>query len=136
MRETYASLWFSDFTCSPSQITERLGLAPTECWEKGEPWLPGALRQSNAWHLYSPLPRSERFLEQHLEALLEMIEPCQAKLLALAQDYDCGINCVGYFEGEHPGFHLSAKLIGRLNKLSLDVDFDLYCLGGEENETA
>ncbi len=45
-----------------------------------------------------------------------------------------GINCVGYYYNEHPGFPLSAGLLCRLAAFSMDVDFDLYCLSATDKE--
>jgi Domain of unknown function (DUF4279) len=78
------------------------------------------------------LDHSEIFLDAHIEAVLNLIEPKRSLIAELqAHDYKIGINCVGYYDGTHPGFRLSAKLISRLAAFSFDVDFDLYCLCGE-----
>ena len=37
-----------------------------------------------------------------------------------------GINCVGYYTRENPGFHLSRKLQRKLALLDLEIDFDEY----------
>lgn len=70
-------------------------------------------------------------MDRHLEALAGLLEPLAAHIQTLNPQFEKGINCVGYYRGTHPGFHLSAGLISRLHALSLDVDFDLYCCVGE-----
>ncbi len=127
MYDTYAYFWVRGFEVPPSVISRELGLDPTETWVKGEPWLPGRNRSFNTWHLHSPLPRTEVFMDMHLEALLSLLEPQAAAIQSTRSRYEFGINCVGYYHNENPGFHLSAALIARLHVLALDVDFDLYC---------
>jgi hypothetical protein len=134
MYETYAYFWVSNFDCPPEDIGLRLGLVPTESWTKGDQWLPNKDRTYNCWQLCSPLPRDEVFLDRHLEALLKLIESKEDIIDKLSQEFQCGINCVGYYYEEHPGFHLSAELIARLAKIGLDVDFDLYCLSGDDEQ--
>lgn len=127
--DTYAYFWVAGFDGSPDAITRDLGLQPTEVWAKGDSWYPGRPRPDSVWHLHSTLPRTEMFMEEHLEALLTLIEPKAEAIGSLRSRYAVGISCVGYYRNEHPGFHLSAALIARLHVLSLDVDFDLYCCG-------
>jgi hypothetical protein len=73
-------------------------------------------------------------MDKHLEALLAIIEPKAAAIRSLQSKHEVGINCVGYFYGENPGFHLSRDLIARLYALSLEIDFDLYCCGEKTTE--
>ncbi len=134
--DTYAYFYVSKFEGEASEITRKLKLEPTETWQKGDVWfrLP-RLRPESCWKIYSPLDRSEIFLDTHIEAVLDIIEPKRAQILELqAQDCDIGINCVGMYYSAHPGFGLSAKLLSRLAAFSFDVDFDLYCLCSDDNE--
>jgi hypothetical protein len=127
MYDTYAYFWVRGFAGSPAMVTDELGVHPTESWSAGDPWIPGKPREFGSWHLHSPLPRSEAFMERHLEALLERLEPFADRIHTIRQRFEAGINCVGSYHDEHPGFHISAALISRLHALALDVDFDLYC---------
>jgi hypothetical protein len=133
MYDTYAYFWVGEFEGSPEAVTAVLGLEPTETWKKGDPWLENRPRQSSRWRLMSPLPRTEMFMDKHLEALLSILEPKTAAIRVLQTEHEIGINCVGYFYGENPGFHLSRGLIARLHALSLDIDFDLYCCGEKDS---
>ncbi len=134
--ETYAYFYVSDFVGEASEITRQLELEPTETWLKGDVWYyPQRPRPFSRWKLCSPLDRSEIFLDRHIEAVLNIIEPKRTRILEL-QTHGCtiGMNCVGYYYSSNPGFGLSAKLLSRLAAFSMDVDFDLYCLCANEDE--
>ena len=133
--DTYAYFYVFDFEGEASEISRKLELEPTETWLKGDAWLPNKPRPHSNWEIHSPVDRSEIFLDTHIKAVLDIIEPKRLKIFELReQGGDIGINCVGYYYSEHPGFHLSAELLSRLAAFSLDVDFDLYCLSAEDNE--
>jgi hypothetical protein len=133
MYKTYAYFYVIGFEDEPSTINQRLALEPNETWLKGEDWLPNKPRECNSWQVHSSLEQSEIFLDAHIKSVLDIIEPKRAEILKLQNEgCDIGINCVGYYYDEHPGFHLSAELIARLAAFSMNVDLDLYCLGKEK----
>ncbi len=134
--KTYAYFYVCDFEGDATEITRKLELEPTQAWLKGDAWYhPQRPRAQSNWEIHSPVDRSEIFLDTHIEAVLDIIEPKRAQIAELqAKSYTTGINCVGYYYGTHPGFGLSAKLLSRLAAFSMDVDFDLYCLCGDEEE--
>jgi Domain of unknown function (DUF4279) len=141
---TYAYLNISEFDCHHSEITAFLGLEPTEAGTKGEvlssspskrpdiqikperPDIQIKYRRS-IWKLYSPKPKSEIFIDSHVEAVLELIESKLELIKELTTKYSVGINCVGFYTNANPGFHLSSALIQRVAQLGLWIDFDLYC---------
>jgi hypothetical protein len=129
MAETYAYFYIADFECNPNVIIQKLNFKPTETWHKGDAWLPSKAREFSNWEIHSPVSRSEIFVDEHIKAVLEIIEPKREEILEFQKlGYKTGINCVGYYYDEHPGFGLSAELIARLATFSIDVDFDFYCL--------
>ena len=126
--ETYAYLWVREFDPPHSQISDLLGLEPTEAFVEGDPWIKDRKRPFSSWHLKSPLPRTEIFLDAHIEALFDILEPKRDRLAEVAAKYEVGMNCVGYYYSAHPGFHLSAEVVRRCADLNLSMDFDLYCM--------
>ena len=134
--DNYAYFYVSDFEGDASEITRKLELEPTQTWHKGDVWFRAPrLRPESNWQIHSPVDRSEIFLNSHIEAVLDIIEPKKARILEI-QEQGCtiGINCVGLYYDAHPGFTLSANLLSRLAAFSMDVDFDLYCLGADEEK--
>ena len=134
--KTYAYFYVSDFEGEASEITRKLEIEPTETWLKGDAWYhPQRPRPFSRWKLCSPLDRSEIFLDTHIEAVLDIIEPKRTQILELqTQGYTIGMNCVGYYYSANPGFGLSAKLLSRLAAFQMDVDFDLYCSCADDDE--
>ena len=116
--ERYAYYWVAGFT-DPQEIVRVLPIEPFRIGERenGE----------KLWEVRSALLVNGGFIDAHLETLLETLEDHTDSIHQLSQRYDSGINCVGYFIDEHPGFHLSADILRRLCALGVSVDFDLYC---------
>jgi len=126
--ETYAYYWIGQFNCKHEEISQFLGLEPTEIKIKGEPskYIPNRIVKENSWILHSPLPKNEVFQDAHLAELVKVLVPKKEKVLALNEKYETGINCVGYYTNAHPGFGMSKKLISCLASLNVDIDFDLH----------
>ena len=123
--DTYAYFHVRGFDCPVEQISELLQLAPSSTWVKGKPGVAGRPRQFSNWELCSPLPRTEVFQDSHRERVLQAI-----KL------YECGLQGVGYYTNENPGFHMEAELVSRIAAFGLSVDFDLYCLCDHDHTEA
>ena len=126
--ETYAYLWVRGFDPPHSRISDALGLEPSEAFHEGDPWYKDRTRPFSSWHLTSPLPRTEVFLDAHIEALLDVLEPKREQLAEVAARYEVGMNCVGYYTSANPGIHLSAEVLRCCAGLGLSIDFDLYCM--------
>ena len=129
--DVYAYFWVEATACSLEAITAQLQIKPTDVS------VIGASRSDdfpkrNLWRLLSPIPRGDSFLQDHVDALLAILEKSASTLVDLGANCEIGISCVGYYFGSNPGLHLSASLIQRLAALRLSVDFDLYNYAGEE----
>ncbi len=125
--DTYAYFFVREFEGDAKQISELLKLEPTNTWLKNEPGAQGRPRKFSNWELHSPLPRTEAFQDSHLLAILDILEQKRDLVLQAVSKYECGLQCVGYYTSEHPGFHMDSKLISRIAAFGLSVDFDLYC---------
>ena len=127
--ETYAYFWING-AFTTSEITDIIGLFPTEVHEKGDAkkYRPAKAWEESWWKFHSPLRRDEIFIDAHISALLELLESKKDVIEKLQSKYETGISCVGYYTDAHPGFHMNEKMIQSLANLKLSVDFDLYCL--------
>jgi len=125
--ETYAYFWVSGFENPHSEISDLLGLAPTKAWQRGEQREYIPKQKESGWEFHSPLQKNEIFMDAHISALLEILEPKKIEIAKLQNEYEIGINCVGYFRCTNPGFHLDSQLIKKCAELNLSIDFDLYC---------
>ena len=74
--ETYAYLWISG-SFATADLTATIGMPPTETHEQGDAmkYRPEKKMEESSWKLHSPLPRDEIFIDAHISALLELIEP-------------------------------------------------------------
>jgi hypothetical protein len=141
-RETYAYLWIEGFQCDASEISAAMQLEPDETRREGDLIERRFDRTGqkhywpkSSWSFRSSLPTDEISQASHIENLLDAIEPRSAEIMMLRESCEMGINCVGYYWGANPGFHLSEQLIQRCAALRLSIDFDLYNFE-EENEEA
>ena len=132
-REIYAYFWIAADELPHQDISSALKLEPTEYWDKGDPGKYIQQQKQARWVYRSPLPSSEMFLDSHLAAVVDVLQERSEQLKALKNKYEVGINCVGYYTEANPGFHLSEQLIQKCASLGLSVDFDLYCLGSDDD---
>ncbi len=128
--ETYAYFRVLGFEGPYSEITDLLGLEPTEAWKKGDRDNYLQSKKESVWEYHSPLPKNEIFIDAHILSLINILETKAEQIKQLPNKYDVGINCVGYFTCANPGFHLDSKLLKRCAALNLSIDFDLYCREG------
>lgn len=131
--EQYAYLTITgDF--DPKVITERLDLQPSECWKKGDRnERTQREKKFSRWSLKSRLDHSAS-LEDHVEDVLNQIHDHASVIHELSLEFDCGVQLVGYFHNDYPGFGLSNKLIAGLARLNLGIDCDFYYLYSHERE--
>jgi len=128
MPETYAYFFIHGFDCEPGDITTHLSLVPSRTWRKGDPY---PRRKDHffdyaGWQLESGLPRDTYEMAAPVTALVDMLLARYDAFVSLPAHTKKGINCVGYYFSENPGFGLSAELAGKIAKLGLDIEFDLY----------
>jgi len=125
--QTYAYIRVAGFSCRVEDLTQRIGLEPSESWHAGELAEPSHQpRKTNAWHLYSRLPASES-LERHVMDVLDQMQGREAIMRDVANEYGAIMECVGYFHEYHPGFWLDATAVQRLGECGLALDLDFYC---------
>jgi Domain of unknown function (DUF4279) len=124
----YVSLRIIDESCLPEEITKEIGILPSVSWHKGDIRSKTQLQEKdNGWELKSTLPE-ESSLAEHVNYLLELIEPAQSHLEEATRKYDSLLACAIYFDEETPEIHFDRDVIQRLSALNLSLDIDLYCL--------
>lgn len=109
------------------EISRVLGLAPSECWRKGEPGRYVSARKDSGWCFHSPLPRSNTNLAEHIEALTEVLKPKAEMLRSLGQRFKTYVVCTGKFDSTcSPALFLSKETMAFLAFIGADFDADLY----------
>ena len=118
------------FGDDPAVVTRAMGVEPTKAWVKGEPTGKGrGVHTHSRWVLQSTLPFAEP-IEAHFENLLPRLEDRLEAVADVRERFEARLAVAAYWYEVNPGFRLSASVIQRVAALGLDVDFDLYCLGG------
>lgn len=123
-----------DFDDSPEELTEKIGIEPSETGvagdvkyigPEGKPKATVKIKR-NMWRLKSDLS-PELPLEEQLSRLLD-------KLLVKKDNLKIGrcnkeIFCAIYFNDNNPNLVLSKELIDKLSELKIALVFDLYFIG-------
>jgi hypothetical protein len=131
--EQYAYLTVTgDF--DPGVITDRLGIQPSESWQKGaRNERTHYERKFSRWSLNSRLDHSAS-LEDHVRDVLDQTRHRAAEIREIGKSLACWIQLVGYFHNDYPGFGLDRDLIAGLALLNVGVDCDFYYLYSHERE--
>jgi hypothetical protein len=129
--ETRIYLWVTDYGQDASVVTQLIGVEPTYIKSLGQPnpQFPKMTCRMHSWEFHSPLPLLAH-VNEHFEALLQLLEPHAIRIEAASRKYKAGINVMlEYREDFTPGFHLSEEIIKTVASMNLSIDFDLYFFG-------
>jgi hypothetical protein len=122
-----AALRISGETLRPDQISALLGLEPSQSGVKGERFSTrhSAVRRTSFWLLKSPL-NDDLPLAEHLEWLLELIEPKLDLIGSLAEKWRVDFFCGFSSENGQGGVTFEPSLLRRLAHLGIPLVLDLY----------
>jgi len=114
-------------------VTKLLDIAPTDAWRVGDPVSdqPTMTRNHSRWTLASGCGL-EAPVEDHLHALLTILEERRERIREVAQRYSVELQCAIYYEDDTAGIHLSEDVVRRVAALGLAIDLDLYFVGSED----
>lgn len=132
--ESRAYLWVHDFGDDASAVTSMIGLEPTYIQVAGcpVPRAPTMIARVHRWVLDSPLT-PDAHLDDHVEALLQLLEPHAEKVKAASETFKAGIYAVVYYHKDfNPGHGLSAHHVKLIASMNLSIDYDLYFLRGAD----
>ena len=133
--EIKASFNIRGFDCEPTDITKKLGIKPDNAGIEGDPHPVGAGRtvplRGSLWSLKSVLD-VHRSVEDHIEALLEVLEAHSEPLKELARKYESKLFVAIYYYEVNPSILLSNSVLRRIADLNIALDFDIYCLADNE----
>lgn len=134
--EIYLDFVVADFEdITHDEISQRLGMNPRKVYVKGAKKHPDShaetLIKRSRWLIGSSLGKHLTF-EEHLNAMLDLLEPKIDLLKPLCEKYNCFFSCAVFIDTDDSVSTPSLYLNWRYNKLTrelkLDFDFDLYCL--------
>ena len=115
------------FDCPSDEITELLGVQPTQNWDKGDILRTGASpRKFSTWILLSPTAPENSTVSEQLSGLKRLVPDIDEKLRVLSVDTVVTISCVVYAYEYWPAINLQAEEIDYLSRISAEFDVDLY----------
>ena len=116
----------------PAQITERMGINPTESSLEGD-LVKGTqmVRKCSRWMLRSRLDTTGT-PEQHVSDVLAQLDAKKEEFRQLSAELGGVMELVGYFHADYPGLTFEREVVARLSEYSLSVDCDFYYLASED----
>lgn len=115
----------------PDQITEALGLQPSETWRRGDAWERGPRpRPENGWVLATPYGATWDAVDP-LRQMLEWIEPSRTSLAELIAggSAEGRLSIVGYQRDRGPSIYLDSDVVRRIARLGIALNVDFYVVG-------
>ncbi|MEG3898838.1 MULTISPECIES: DUF4279 domain-containing protein [unclassified Microcoleus] len=128
--EIYAYFMLTGMEFEPEEVTAKVSINPTETWRKGDLINPRGTRRhkENGWSVYSQIEKSAD-LEEHINSVLEQLQPGWVPLLELCKCYAAEIACVIYYRrGSVPAIHFAPDIVAQAAKLNAEIDVDFYVL--------
>jgi len=136
-RDTYAALCIYHDTVEPPEVSSALGIKPSGFVRRGDTHGPGnraATYKINGWFLSSENSVSSQDSLRHIEWLLALVEPRRSELRTLRdQGHQMLISCYWLSASGHGGPTLTPDVMRRVAELGLDLWFDVY-FGGTDEE--
>lgn len=118
---------------SAPNITEHLGLVPTQTYARGTPITArGSRRHCQHIWLYEPQAGLPAGFEEKLMTLLRLVAPRADRFAALPPD--CTVELAIVYQGwggdpQFGGLHFEAETTRQLSLLGASIDIDLYAYG-------
>ncbi len=113
-------------TGKTSEVTEALGISPTNEWNIGDLRQNGTVYTTSHWEYNVPEFEAE-CMDEALSAVIDYIKSSGLDFSAVPKGFEAFISCAGWHEHKGLGFHLSKDMVISLGRIGLAVDFDLYC---------
>ena len=137
--EIYVKLRIVEFDCDPEDITIDLRTQPTRTWLKGELSTPkgGVRLKFNGWELSSGVDKHAGFRD-HMQALLDMIEPNMERFEHVGAQYYVELACAVYIyydtEESTPPVNFNRKEMQMLSRIGAEPHFDIYTLPSKSED--
>jgi hypothetical protein len=129
-KRTYVTFRLLGDLLSPSNITSRLGIAPSKAFAKGEMWDKAGIRQctTGIWKLSSKDELMTTNLERHLVFLLERLEPVTLEIIKIADErsLETDFFCYWLSVTGHGGPEFSPGVLRRISNLNASLNLDFY----------
>src|SRR5947207_9065115 len=129
-----AALTLTGSGYDPDEITQQVGVTPTDTWRLGERIQNTALRHKHDGWSFSTGLQESFDLSQQVRTLLDQLQPYFAALTNCCRRWslEAEIECVIYAEGQIPAIHFDPDDVKRIAELGAEIDVDLYVFGATQ----
>ena len=127
--KTYVTFRLYSVMLSPQEITNFLGIEPSETIEKGieKNILTHKRIEHNAWFLTSENIINSKDIRRHIDYIADKLLPIRERLKILAsQGAEIDICCLWLSENGQGGPTLSPQQLSKLGELGIELWFDIY----------
>jgi hypothetical protein len=133
--KTWASFRLRGPEFDAGEVTQLLGISPTEAFSAGESYGDG-IRHRSLWLLSSRDQLESTDLRDHLTWLLDRLEPVQEEIAALLRQANkrADFRCVWLSATGEGGPILSGALMGRLAGFGLNLSISFTDLSGPSEQ--
>ena len=125
-----ASLVVLTTETAPDEVSEMLGLVPSEMHLKGSPLQSGRVRERHVWTLDVGQMDNTEEDQSGTRALRELLNQCQAaagRVASLPSDCEARIWWSAYSDSHQGGFVIPADLTQQLASLGVDLFGTTWC---------
>jgi Domain of unknown function (DUF4279) len=123
--ESFAVLTIYSDANSAEELSDLLGVAPDEAWNRGDDWKRGKTRTTTAISLRSRVPDASP-PEDHLDDLVTRIEPLSDRLTQIAAGNSVRLKVAVFADTDNPTLGFPAEVLRRVGSLGLDLELDIY----------
>lgn len=119
------------------EITELIGSKPTKAWNQGERHPIGNTKKTRItdwgkWYLSSQ--RDSKDLNLKLQELFDSLTSDLNKWRTLTTKYESWIDVAGYMDNFNRGFSLKPEILKMISDRNIEIVFDIYYDGDEDDE--
>lgn len=124
----YATLILRGKGLNPQEITDSTGLSPSMSFKKGDYRNKSDKWKHNYWSLSSRDKIQSSNLFNHIEWLMNQIEPVKAKFLDIVNNKDISaeISCFWILPTNNEQLILKPELLNKIGGLGLQLNLDIY----------
>lgn len=138
--ETYATLCIYHHDLNPDDVSRLLELRPTQSQRRGDPHSTKASRpvplRVGAWFLSTRDMSQSRDVRFHIDLILGMFAGKDVAVHQLAREgCELRMSCYWRSFSGHGGPMMWPETMGRLAELGIEVSFDVYFSGEDEQPT-
>jgi Domain of unknown function (DUF4279) len=124
--ETFSTLRIFADEVSAAEITDTLGIAPTESFIKGQSYSKGLVRKAHGWFYSTEKLINSKDTRRHIDLILEILEG-KGDMLKRLHQRGCKSDIMSYFSSHGQGGPaLWPHQMLKLGKLGIEVWWDIY----------